>query len=70
MCRPRLGAPGITEAVVDRACDDRTIAEGALVPGRGQAVDGGRLVGAADSHWPGAEWTALVSSLDPTPSDF
>lgn len=70
MCRPRLSESGITEAVADRACGDRTIAEGALIPRRGQAVDGGRLVGAADSHWPGAEWTALVSSLDHTPSDF
>lgn len=54
MWRPRL-----TKAIDNRACDGWTFAEGSLVPGRGQAVEGGRSVGAADSCWP-----ALVSSLN------
>lgn len=29
-----------------------------------------QTVGAADSHWPGAKWTALISSLAHRPLDF
>lgn len=66
----RLSESGIAKAVVDRTWDGWTFAEGLFGPSRGQAVDGGRLVGLADSHWPGAKWTAHVSSGDHTPLDF
>ena len=45
MWKPRLSESGIAVAVVDRAWDGWAIAGGSLVPGRGQAVGGGRWWG-------------------------